>query len=141
MGLGGLRFLYVPAADLERAREFYTDLVGLDEIHHADGLLAYDCEGFQFTIFQAERDTAPVAGSPEAGASWATQPGWQRPGTTAAISWSVELDLSSFDEAVARLQGSAGVTALHEEPTWVGYQSFPVLDPMGNTVELTCPER
>ena len=43
-----------------------------------------------------------------------------------------------FYAAVMRLQDGA-VASFHSVPQWVGYWSFPVLDPMENTVELSWP--
>lgn len=128
----GVQFLYVPARDLAAMRRFYGELVGLDEIHHSadEGLLAYRCGGLQFTVVEAS--DAPI---PEPG--WATQPGWQGD-TRARVSWSVVLDSPAYVSAVDRLH-AAGVDVLHEMPVWVGYWSFPVRDPMGNTVELSLP--
>ena len=128
----GVKFMYTPANDLSAMRHFYGDLVGLDEIYFSEeeGVLAYDCGGFQFSVF-----TAPSAVPMPAG--WATQPGWDGE-TVAATSWSVELDDDGFRRAVDALR-DAGVEALHAAPEWVGYWSLPVRDPMGNTVEIACP--
>jgi hypothetical protein len=35
----------------------------------------------------------------------------------------------------------AKANTFHSEPQWVGYWSFPVKDAMGNTVEITTPQR
>ncbi len=128
----GVRFLYIPASDLAAMREFYSGLLGLDEIFFSEEEgLAYDCEGFQFTILPA----AEAVVRPE---GWATQPGWVG-ATTAMISWSIELSESAFRRAIRALR-SAGVESLHDVPQWVGYWSFPVKDPMNNTVELSWPQ-
>ena len=132
MGGPGIKFLYVPCRELGAMRDFYGEMVGLHEIHHsaAEGLLAYDCAGFQFTIFESA-DARSVPGP------YATQPGWEG-GAAATVSWSVELDESGFRRAVSRLL-SRGTACAHDEPQWVGYWSFPVRDPMGNTVEICWP--
>jgi catechol 2,3-dioxygenase-like lactoylglutathione lyase family enzyme len=135
MGLS-LRFLYLPCRDLEAMRRFYTDLVGLTETYHApgpEGGLAYACDRLQLTFFAAP-DAAPNA------AGWHRQPGWAG-GTVAGASWSIVADdEAAFRAAAARLT-EAGVPRHAEHPRWVGYWSFPVRDPMGNTVELTLPVR
>lgn len=129
----GVRFLYLPASDLEAMRHFYSELLGLDEIWFtADQGVAYDCDGLQFTILQ-EPEAEPVQ------PAWATQPGWLGD-TVGAISWSVVLSESGYRSAVDRLVTSPDITRLHGAPQWVGYWSFPVRDPMGNTVELSWPE-
>lgn len=126
----GVKFIYIPCADLAAMRVFYSTLIGLDEIYHSDEerSVAYRCESLQFSITE-HPDAMPDEGD------WAVQPGW-RGGTAAAASWSVELDEPAFRSAVQRLI-DAGVEARHAEPQWVSYWSFPVRDPMGNTVEVT----
>ena len=128
--MSGVRFIYIPCVDLDAMRHFYSTLLALDEIYHSDddGMVAYDCDGLQFSIFQSV-DAGP---HPE---GWAIQPGWSG-GTGSQVSWSVELGEAEFEAAVRRLQ-EGGVFALHEKPVWVSYWSFPVRDPMGNTVEVT----
>ena len=64
------------------------------------------------------------------------QPGWAGGTIAGAPSWSVQLDDEPFRAAVACLQ-AARIESFHEAPQWVNYWSFPVTDPMGNTVELT----
>jgi catechol 2,3-dioxygenase-like lactoylglutathione lyase family enzyme len=129
-----LRFLYIHCADLETMRRFYTDLLGLTESFYAagrGGALAYACDELQFTIFPAESaEPAPV--------EWHRQPGWEG-GTLPGISWSIVAESrEAFAASVARLV-AADVPAFFETPRWLGYWSFPVKDPMGNTVELTLP--
>lgn len=128
-----LRFLYLYTHDLEQARRFYSDLIGLNEFYYQAGeSVAYRCDALQFSIEQhPEARSVPPEG-------WALQPGWVG-GSAPLISWSVECDPAAFRQAVQRLQ-AAGVSTLTPEPQWVGYWSFVVRDPMGNTVELSDPE-
>ena len=128
----GVTEVYVTARDLAAMRVFYTELLGLDEIHHSrdERLLAYRCGGLQLTNFEAA--DAPIAAD-----GWATQPGG-RGNTGPAISWSVVLTEGGYRRAVEALR-AASATACHDAPVWVGYLSFPVRDPMGNTVELSLP--
>ena len=112
-------------------RHFYSDLIGLDEIWFVNGEgVAYDCGGLQFTILFDPEFEPRTNG-------WASQPGWEG-NTAGAISWSVVLSKTAYRSAVAALLRS-DATCLHHEPQWVGYWSFPVRDPMGNTVELSWP--
>jgi catechol 2,3-dioxygenase-like lactoylglutathione lyase family enzyme len=133
MGLN-LRFLYLPCRDLDGMRRFYGELVGLRETYYAagpDGGLAYACDHLQLTFFPAPDAEPNVAG-------WHRQPGWAG-GTVPAASWSIVADdEAAFRAAVERLT-EAGVPRYAERPRWVGYWSFPVQDPMGNTVEITLP--
>jgi hypothetical protein len=126
-----LRFLYIYCNDLMPVRHFYSELIGLEEMHFSAGeAVAYRCDQLQFTIFQADHPLPAVTG-------WASQPGWAG-GTRLDPSWSVECSKAAFDGAVRRLS-EAGAPAYREAPVWVGYWSFPIRDPMGYTVELTCP--
>lgn len=126
-----VRFLYLHCRDLDTVRHFYSELVGLSEVYFSPGeAVAYRCDQLQFTVLQSDRPLPAVSG-------WAAQPGWEG-GTSAYPSWSVECNRAALDGAVQRLRAS-GVLAQHEAPVWVGYWSFPVRDPMGWTVELTCP--
>ena len=127
MASSGLRYLYVPATDLAAMREFYSGAVGLHEMYFSEGegALAYNCAGFQFTVyFSADADPLPATG-------WAIQPGWPDGGNVAVISWSVELDRDDFAAAVRRVRELGG-PVLHTKPIWIGYWSFPAKDPMGN---------
>lgn len=134
MAQPGIQFLYIPARDLSQMRDFYHGAVGLEERFFSPekGLASYNCGGFQVTIFADPG--APL--SPE---GWATQPGWSGD-TVAALSWSVELYGDEFRDAVAAVTTGAYET-LRSAPKWVGYWSFPVKDPMRNTVELSWPDR
>lgn len=125
----GVKFIYLFCTDLAAMRHFYGVLLGLQEIYFSatEGSVAYNCDGLQFTIFEREE----AARAPE---GWAWQPGW-REGTVAQIGWSVVLTEEGFDTAVDRLR-EVGVATYYDEPQWHGYWSFPVKDPMGNTVEV-----
>lgn len=129
-----LRFLYVFCNDIGAMRGFYTELIRLTEIYYApgpDGGLAYKCDQLQFTILPTQ-NTIP---NPEA---WHQQPGWQG-GTLSGISWSIESESrDAFAATVTRLV-EAQVPAFFDRPRWLSYWSFPVKDPMGNTVELSLP--
>ena len=129
MAVPGVKFVYLHCSDLAAMRRFYTELVGLDEIYHSDDdrTVAYDCDGLQFTITEHPEATAA--------AGWARQPGWGG-GATTAPSWSVSLTGDTFRPAIDRLI-AAGVPSFDPEPVWREYWSFPVRDPMGNTVEIT----
>lgn len=111
-------------------RHFYTELVGLDEFFFSDDdrSIGYRCGSIQFSVHE-------VAGAEPSEVGFASQPGWDG-GTTGLPSWSVTYSEDQFHAAVERLR-AAGVPAAHGEPAWVHYWSYPVLDPMGNTVEIT----
>ncbi|KAA3663552.1 MAG: hypothetical protein DWQ04_10245 [Chloroflexi bacterium] len=126
----GVKFLYLFCNDLHTMRNFYSDLLGLNEIYYSempDRTVAYDCDGLQFTIIFN-------AAAQKASPGWAWQPGWQT-GSNPIISWSIVLTDGVFQTAVQNLKG-ASVETFYEEPQWQNYWSFPVKDPMGNTVEI-----
>jgi len=111
-------------------RRFYSNLLGLNEIHFSeetDGAVAYDCDGLQFTILSDKSMPIDDLG-------WARQPGWSG-GKSTAISWSVVLTRKGFRDAVNKLL-DAKVETYYDRPKWQNYWSFPVKDPMGNTVEV-----
>ena len=126
-------FLYLHCSDLELARSFYSGVLGLTEIYFSavEGTIGYHVGALQITV-ATHADAAHVDG-------WAKQLGWEG-GSTPMPSWGVEYAPSGFRRAVEAAR-DGGVEALHPEPLWVGYWSFPVRDPMGYTVEISTPER
>ena len=129
-----LRFLYTFCNDIEVMRHFYSEIFQLEEIFYApghDGGLAYKCDELQFTLLPS-KESLPIP------VDWHCQPGWQG-GTLSGTSWSVVSDsLADFSATFIRLL-KVQVPAFYSKPRWLGYWSFPVKDPMGNTVELTFP--
>jgi catechol 2,3-dioxygenase-like lactoylglutathione lyase family enzyme len=125
-------FLYLYCNDLDEMREFYSAILGLDELFFSrgsDGGLGYLHAGVQLTILPSSDELAVDM-------AWHRQPGWEG-GERTSTSWSIQLgDMRAFRAAVRRLRQSDAL-CFHPEPTWHGYWSFPAKDPMGNTVELT----
>jgi catechol-2,3-dioxygenase len=127
-----IRYIYLYCNDLLAMRHFYTDLVGMQESAFRNdeqwAWLCYTCGSFEFMIFPSDK---AVAGQGE----YSMQPGWG--GTLPTISWSVRIPEDKFAEVVQRLIDD-GVPTVAPKPQWAqdSYWSFPVLDPMGNTVEL-----
>lgn len=128
-------FLYTGSNNIAASRQFYSDLIGLEQIWDEADHIAYRIGGgIQFSI--SYDSTATISDE------WTFQPGWAfglsvepRP-RSARASWSIPLSTKAFTSTVARLQ-DAGMEALQSEPFWVGYWSYVVKDPMGQTVELT----
>ena len=127
-------FVYVPCNDFSAMRRFYGTLLALDEIFVSigDEVAGFRIGSSQFTI-QGDATATPASDS------WAKQLGWQG-GTAARPSWGVELPITSFGATVHRML-DGGVRYLLEAPRWVGYWSFPVRDPMNNTVEVSATDR
>lgn len=71
-------------------------------------------------------------------AHFAIQPGWQG-GTHPRTSWSIAYDSSSFQKTVRKLSENK-VKSYYRTPQWKGYWSYPVLDPISNTIEITCSD-
>ncbi|MFW2340865.1 MAG: VOC family protein [Acidimicrobiia bacterium] len=126
-------FLYLHCNDLESARRFYSELLGLTEVFFSaeDGTIGFQVGTLQITV-TAHADTVQVDG-------WAKQLGWKG-GSTPTPSWGIEYSPSGFRRAVEAARTSR-VDTHDSEPVWVGYWSFPVRDPMGYTVEISTAER
>jgi hypothetical protein len=126
-----LRFIYFYCNELNKVRTFYSELIQLHEIYFEDhASVAYQCDQLQFSFSQIT-EKLPVHDG------WATQPGWQG-GELPVPSWSIECEEHAFKKVVERLQKSK-VESFHQHPVWIGYWSYPVKDPAGNTVEITWP--
>ena len=123
-------FTYLFCDDLPAMKRFYGGVLGLDEVWDDGATLAYRIGDHQLSI------TVDARARPADG-GFAIQPGWSG-GTEPSTSWSLECDPADFRQVVAAAQ-EAGSRAYRTEPRWVGYWSYPLLDPMGNTVEVTCP--
>jgi len=127
-----INFIYNSCNDLTAMREFYSNLIGMNETSYREGeqgWLVYDCGGFQFMVFPAGYELPVLT-------DWGMQPGWEG-GTLEVPSWSVEVPEPDF-AATVQLLIDAGVPCFSDVPRWCqdSYWSFPVRDPMGNTVEV-----
>ncbi len=127
-----IRFIYQSCNDLPAMRRFYGELLGMQEASYKEEKwLVYQCDGFQFMIFPAGYNMLLQDG-------FAKQPGWEG-GDMESISWSVAVPEEDFAATVQRLR-ELDVEAAFEDPQWQqdSYWSYPVRDPMGNTVEVYC---
>jgi catechol 2,3-dioxygenase-like lactoylglutathione lyase family enzyme len=128
-----LGYIYNHCNDIEVMRWFYTNLLGLkDKGFHSDenwGYLCYLTGGLELMFFRTA-ETIPVQDK------WAVQPGWDG-GTFEGTSWSVLIPEEEFAAVVKKLI-SAGVKTFAQKPMWLQdcYWGYPVMDPMGNTVEV-----
>ena len=131
-----INFIYLHATDMEDMRSFYKDALGCREIHYR----AQDDDGYGWSVFDMGSFQLMVhpgsTAQPQTG--WCIQPGWQG-GTVQGMSWSLVVSPASFAGCVARLR-EMKARSFHGKPQWCqdSYWSFPVQDPMGNTVEVHC---
>lgn len=129
-------FNYEFCSNIPATRHFYSELVGLELVWDEPDSVAF-VHGSVQIAFSESTDT-------EAPDGWALQPGWGfgqvplKESPEKRSSWSIALESRQFREAVERMRGS-DVETLWDEPVWVGYWSFVVKDPDGDTVELSDP--
>lgn len=109
---------------------FYSEVLGLDLIWKSDTDIAYMINGHQLLI---SLDEELVKGEE----IFAKQPGWEG-GSASRTSWSIEYDAPDFVQIIETCKGKPDIITRHDEAKWEGYWSFPILDPMNNTIELTC---
>lgn len=128
-----IKFFYIFANDVITMRNFYTDILGLNEVSFYNdekfGWVNYNMDAFEFMIFRIDKPIPTLT-------EWQGQPGYEG-GTGYLPSWSVFIDHSCF-EAVVQKCMTAGLKLFQEKPEWRqdSYWGFTVADPMGNTVEL-----
>ena len=125
-------FTYRFCNDLGAMKRFYGGVLQLDQIWEDESSIAYKIGDHQlsFTL---------DASLPKAEAEYAFQPGWQE-GKAHTTSWSMACDKQDFLEIV-EAANQQGLKSYFGAPRWVGYWSFPLLDPMNATVEITCEEQ
>ena len=127
-----LGFTYIHCNDLDKMKTFYSDVLGLNCIWQSEETLAYQIGDHQLSI-----RLQPAMNTPEQ--EFSIQEGWEG-GTSVRPSWSLECDQDSFSSIIKRAIEN-GIPSSFPEPKWVGYWSFPILDPMNNTIEITCPDK
>lgn len=125
-------FTYLFCNDLEQMKWFYTEIIGLNLVWDSEDSIAFKIGEHQLSI-HSNKDFTPLS------SYFAIQPGWEG-GREARTSWSLECDKEDFNEIVQSVMKHE-VTTYYSEPKWKGYWSFPILDPMNNTIEITCTEK
>jgi hypothetical protein len=124
-------FTYMFCNDLQMMKWFYQEILHLELIWESDRSIAFRIEDHQISI-DYHKDHYPFS------SNYAIQPGWEG-GTEPRISWSLECDRTDFEEIIQSAKNS-DVSSFFSKPEWKGYWSFPILDPMNNTIEITCTE-
>ncbi len=91
-----LQNVLVFAPDLEAARHFYGEVLGLDLVGTGENYISFEGANFQVKVFSCETPTQPTRYSQQAGSS-------------------VAFAVSSLDVAVSELRAK-GVQFLHSTP-------------------------
>ncbi len=124
-------FTYIFTNDIGKMKWFYKDLLGLELIWNQDDHIAFKISDHQLSIkYHKDYKVQTPA--------FAIQPGWDG-GKEPRTSWSINFDAISFEKTVNLLVDHS-IQSYFVEPQWKGYWSFPVLDPMNNTIEITCSD-
>ncbi len=112
-----LQNVLVFAPDLEAARHFYGEVLGLNLVGTGENSISFEGANFQLEVFSCETPTQPTGYSRQAGSS-------------------IAFAVSSLDVAVAELRAK-GVQFLHSTPNEGPsgrYVAF--VDPFGTVHEL-----
>jgi hypothetical protein len=109
---------------------FYEEILHLVLIWESDKTIAVKIGDHQLSI-SIDNDISPLS------SRYSKQLGWEG-GTEPRTSWSLECDADDFGDIVKAVNNYE-IPSFFSEPVWKGYWSFPVLDPMNNTIEITCP--
>lgn len=131
MDMTTLGFTYLYTDNIKEMRKFYGSLLGLDLIWDEIDNFAFKIGTHQLSIICHEAFELPSA-------HFAMQPGWEG-GTHPRTSWSLDYDSINFKKVIRQLSEN-GVRSYYATPHWSGYWSYSVLDPMNNTVEVTCTD-
>ena len=125
-------FTYIFCNDLEKMKWFYSDILQLNLIWDDKDSIAFKIGEHQLSIDYNEKFKPPSN-------KFSIQPGWEG-GTVPRTGWSLEFEKEDFNKVVDFLLRN-DITKYYNKPIWKGYWSFPVLDPMNNTIEITCNEK
>jgi catechol 2,3-dioxygenase-like lactoylglutathione lyase family enzyme len=107
----------LPAQDLERARAFYSDKLGLEPVEERPGGLRYVCAGGEFALFES-------AGAPSGDH---TQMGWEVEDIDATVAelrargvQFEEYDAPGFTmvDGIAEIEGNYPSKGTHERAVW-----------------------
>lgn len=129
--MANLGFTYLFTNNMSETKKFYSEILALELIWDEEDDIAFNINNHQLSI-QYHKDFK------KASPLFSIQPGWKG-GVAPRTSWSIAFESNEYNQVIARLQKES-VKTYHSVPQWVGYWSFPVLDPMNNTIEITCSE-
>ena len=117
--------------DITTMREFYIEMLGLEETYFDDERGWLTCNSGQLNLVFIRANTPITEHS-----AWAKQPSYPD-GTLEVPSWVITVDESAFDDIVAKIQAS-DLPTYKDNPTEPrpGHRAFWVRDPMGVSIEL-----
>lgn len=118
-------FTYIFCNDLGKMKGFYSEMLRLKLVWESKDSIAYRIGDHQLSIIYNEQFLPPIS-------RFSIQIGWEG-GIEARTSWSLECPKEDFNLIVESILNS-DVPKYFDKPTWKGYWSFPVLDPMNNTI-------
>ncbi|MBA9005683.1 MULTISPECIES: VOC family protein [Thermomonospora] len=124
----------LPARDLERARAFYADKLGLRPIDERPGGLLYECGGTRFAVFAS---TGAPSGEH-------TQMAWQVTDIEAVVAWLRDRGVVFEDVDVPGLRtvdGIAEVTGHYPSTGATGERAAWFRDSEGNLLGIGQPVR
>ena len=127
-----LGFTYMFSNDMVKMKWFYTEILHLNLIWDSTNSIAFKIGEHQLSI-DFNQDFNPLS------SNFSIQPGWEG-GTEPRTGWSLECDKEDFNEIYYSVISNE-IPKYYNEPKWKGYWSFPILDPMNNTIEITCTEK
>jgi catechol 2,3-dioxygenase-like lactoylglutathione lyase family enzyme len=127
-GAAHVQFFYSYVNDLAATRRFYADGLGLQVTMENPQFVELSGNGVKLVFVHAD---APL----EVETRFSSMPGWNAGDAQRALC-SIEYGSREFRDVVRRL-GILSVPTAVSTPVWrAGSWELPVLDPMGNTVEL-----
>lgn len=126
-----LGFTYLFTNNIKEMKLFYESFLGLELIWDETDDIAFKIGDHQLSVTFHEEFKVQSA-------HFAIQPGWQG-GTLPRTSWSIAYDSSRFKKTVRALSEN-NVKSYYMTPQRKEYWSYPVLDPMNNTIEITCSD-
>jgi len=122
--------LYYFTTDLEATREFYSDVIGLEEMEtDEENLLIYDGGGVDLVFVETENELPTIE-------QFARQPNYDG-GELDEPSFVVNVPPDRFD-GIAQAIVTAGITVYNDVilVPQVGQRALVVRDPMGNTIQI-----
>lgn len=129
--------LFLWCNDIEKMRQFYTDILGLKEesyqpnaSNYGHQWLSYELSNGQKLVFNSRSKTLPQT------KDWSYQPSSMIDTGIEKFSWTLEMPTKHFRQVVKRLKQNEYTTFQVEPEERSGYTALTILDPMGNTIDL-----